>query len=320
MPTHMEEKLKFLEYLRTFVGTEGMTTVDQAVQSLGSSRNTIGNHLKAFNAMLGCEVTEKGVAKTKAGERIEPDAERMLAELEASLDAAKSHLRRLAQPSFPVQVALSPTIWMWGAEGQLLPLTHSLPKGNAVEFLVANSDRVERVVLDGWFEIGVIAHDPSVELNPALERRVFCEDEILLAVPPGHEWSRRKEIPAAELTERGMIVLNPTANARRVVDHALAQESLELAEPHEEVAMAVVAFDEAAGAGVPALVSALAFESPRGRAAAKEGFSVCRVSGLDLSRRFHVIYRSALRPEATAVMETLSALVGPKRKKKIRAG
>jgi DNA-binding transcriptional LysR family regulator len=305
----MDEKLKFLEALRTFVRIEGIATLKQAGDSLDISKNTISAHLQTFNEMLECEVTAKGIAKTKAGDRIEADARRLLDELEASLDTARNHLKRLALPKYPVQVAMSPTIWMWGAEGELLPLTHSLPKANAVEFLVANSDRVEQAVVDGWFELGITARHPSRELHGKLTHRRFCSDEILLAVPPGHEWSEAEEIPAAELGVRPMIVLDPTGNARRVVDKALEREGLDLAEPHEEVAMTVVAFDEAHRSGVPAVVSRLAFESPRGRAAIEQGFSRCRIGGIDLSREFVVVHRGALREEAAAVMETLLRLM-----------
>jgi DNA-binding transcriptional LysR family regulator len=305
----LDEKLKFLESLRTFVQVEGMPTLKHAGESLDISKNTISTHLQTLNEMLECEVTTKGIAKTDAGDRIKVDARFLLDELEASLDSARTHLKRLAIPRFPVQVAMSPTIWMWGAEGELLPLTHSLPKGNAVEFLVANSDRVERAVADGWFELGITARHPTRELHGKLAHRPFCSDEIVLAVPPGHEWSDAEEVAAGELGETPVIMLDPTANARRVVDRALEREGLELAEPHEEVAMAVMAFDEARHSGVPALVSRLAFESPRGRAATKQGFSSCRVSGVDLSRDFLLVHRTALRDEAGAVMDVLLRLM-----------
>lgn len=302
----MEEKLKFLDNLRTFVRVDGMTSFKHAESVTGLSTGTIRNHLNELNEMLDAKVT-KGIKKTDPGKRIDVEARRLLGELEGSLDAARSHLERLATPKFPVQVAMSPTIWMWGSETELLPLTHSLPKRNAVEFLVANSERVERAVVDGWFELGLTARHPAKKVHAKLSHRRFCKDEIVLAVPPQHEWHEAEEISVSDLCEIPLITLDTTANARAVIDHALAEAGFELVKPHEEVAMAVMAFDEALEAGIPALVSGLAFRSPQARSALENGIRQCRVTGVDLSREFLLIHGN-LRDEATEVMKELRKL------------
>jgi len=304
----MDERQKFLNHLRIFVGIEGMENLKQAANQLGISRNTLRSHLTNFNKMLECDMTIKGVKKTSAGERIAPEASHLLEEIEASLDAARTRLKRLARPQSPVQVAMSPTIWMWGAESELLPLTHTLPKlprRNAVEFLVANSERVERAVSDGWFELGITARHPSRKLHQRLAHRPFCSDEIVLAVPPQHDWSDAKHVAVDNLEDTQLIMLDTSTNARLVVDHALKDSGLELADPYEEVAMAAMAFDEVLNAGVPALVSRLAFESPQGRSASERGIHQCKVSGVDLSREFILVHEKRLREEADAVMKAL---------------
>ncbi len=305
----MEEKLRFLESLRTFVQTSGMSSLGEADAALGLNRNTIRSHLQRLNGLLECDVIETGVTKTQPGERIDAEARRLLDELEASLDAARIRLKRLANAKFPVQVAMSSTVWMWGAEGELLPLTHSLSTRTAVEFLVANSERVERAVADGWFELGVTARHPTREIDRKLVHERFCRDEIVLAVPPGHAWAKKKkQITAEDLSETPLITLDTTTNARRVVDRAMEQQGLRLADPHEEVAMAVMAFEESRISGIPALVSDLAFESPQGRAARKAGMCRCPVQGADFSREFLVVHAPRLRNEAVTVQKALASL------------
>lgn len=305
----MEEKLKFLESLRTFVQIEGAANLDDAVKSIGMSKGTIRTNLQRLNKMFEPDVIDRGVVKTPAGERISAEAKRSLEELEAGLDTARTRLKRLAYPRFPVQLAMSSTIWMWGVEAKLLPLTHSLSSPNAVELLVANSERVERAVAEGWFELGVTARHPTRGLHRKLAHEQFCSDEIVLAVPPGHRWFDAKEVEADDLSDTPVITLDTTANARLVVDEAMEQGGLELAEPHEEVAMAVMAFEEVIDSGVPALVSALAFESPQGRLAAEQGIERRRVAGVDFSREFLLVYENRLRDEACAVKDVLGGLM-----------
>jgi DNA-binding transcriptional LysR family regulator len=304
----MEEKLQFLESLRTYVKSAGATNLEEAEKLLGIHRNTVRTHLQRLNHDLDCEIISSGVTKTEAGRRIEAEAKRLLDELEASLDASRIRLKRLASATSPVQVAMSSTIWMWGAEGELLPLTHSLTTRNAIEFLVANSERVERAVADGWFELGVTARQPNGEVDRKLNHETFCDDEILLAVPPKHEWASRESVTAEELCEGSLITLDTTTNARRVVDREMERRGLQLADPHEEVAMAVMAFEEAISSGVPALVSGLAFESPRGRAAVDAGVRRCTIDGPGFKREFLLVYANRLREEAQTVKEVLANL------------
>lgn len=304
----MEEKLGFLESLRTFVNIRGTGNLEEAAKALGVHKNTVRSHLSRLSEQLGVDLIAAGVKRTEAGLRIDTEAGRLLDELEASLDAARIHLRRVAAAKFPVQLAMSSTIWMWGAEDELSPLTHSLSARNAIEFLVANSERVERAVADGWFELGVTARNPNGQVNRKLTSQRFCTDEIVLALPPGHEWAKRRKLNLEDLAQIPLITLDSTSNARRIVDNAMEEKGLQMSEPHGEVAMAVMAFEETLSSGVPALISGLAFESPQGRAAVEAGVRRRSIDGADLSREFLLVHANRLRDEAREVRDVLADL------------
>lgn len=308
----MDEDQRFLACLREFVGVEGLHSLSETSKRSGlPSRSSVDTHLKRFNELLDCEVTGAGVKRTAAGMRIEEDAKRLLKDLDQSIRRAHEHLKRLARTDRPVGIAMSPTIWMWCATPDKLPLTSSLPGHPSAEFLVANSARVEKVVQDGLFEIGIAAsrHIREPE-DGACHAEPFGKDEILVLVPPAHEWAARRQLKAADLSSTPLIVLDITANARQVVDAGMNRVGLELAEPLEEAATAGLVLQEARRSKQPALVSELVLSTRLGREAEEEGFKPKQVKDLKLVRSFVLIYHdpAMMRPEAQATLEELRAL------------
>jgi DNA-binding transcriptional LysR family regulator len=304
----MDEQLWFITGLHAFVRVEGLHSLDEAHKRNGlPARTTVGDHLKQFNDALGTDVTLTGVKRSEAGKRIEKDAKELLLDLEQRIRWAHEHLKRLARADRPVSIAMSPTVWMWGTGPGRLPLTNSLP-GHSAEFLVANSARVEKVVSDGLFEIGITAgaevrasRDASFNVEP------FADDEIVVLVPPDHEWSRRRHLKAQDLASTQLIALDITANARQVVDAAMREAELQLAEPLEEAATAGLVLEEALRAKAPALVPELALGAAQGAEAEEAGFVRKRVKDIDLSRSFALIYQEPkmLRPEAQKTLDDL---------------
>jgi DNA-binding transcriptional LysR family regulator len=311
----MNDHQRFLASLHAFVGVEGLHTLAEADHRNGlPSKNAVDSHLKQFNELLGCDVTDSGVKRTEPGKRIEEDAKKLLKDLDQSIRRAQEHLKRLAQTDRPVGIAMSPTIWMWGATPDKLPLTNSLPGHPSAEFLVANSARVEKVVRDGLFEIGITASmHTGGPADDAYEAEPFGADEIVVVVPPGHEWAARRHLKAEDLGSTSLIALDITANARQIVDDAMFEAGFELAEPLEEAATAGLVLQEALRAKQPALVPELALGTVQGREAEEKGFKRKRVKDLELARSFVLIYQKPrmLRREAQATLEELRALEFP---------
>jgi DNA-binding transcriptional LysR family regulator len=311
----MDEHHWFIAGLYAFVGVAGLHNLDETEKRNGlPPRSTVNSHLKRFDKALDSRVTDKGVKRTEAGERIESDASELLRDLDQRIRWAHEHLKRLASADRPVSIAMSPTVWMWGAGPGKLPLTNSLPGHPSAEFLVANSARVEKVVRDGLFEIGITA---GVEVRRSKDAPFkvehFTKDEIVVLVPPGHEWESRKQLKAEDLASTPVIALDITANARQVVDAAMQKAGFQLAEPLEEAATAGLVLEEALLSKQPALVPELALRTPQGAETEDEGFLRKRVKDLDLSRGFSLIYQKPkmLRPEAKKTLEELRELQPP---------
>jgi DNA-binding transcriptional LysR family regulator len=111
----------------------------------------------------------------------------------------------------------------------------------------------------------------------------FCEDEVIVAVPATHPWAARDEVEMDDFTATPMVVRDPSANTRRVVEEALAARGLSLTAPLAEVGSTSAAKATALSELAPVLLSRMAV-SP-----AEEGLVVRRVRGLRFPRRFVMV-------------------------------
>ncbi|HEX3804563.1 MAG TPA: LysR substrate-binding domain-containing protein [Solirubrobacteraceae bacterium] len=309
----MDEHHHFIAGLTAFVGVEGARSLADAEGRSGlPSKSSISTHLKQFNKLLGCDVTGAGVKYTDAGKRIQEEAKRLLEDLDQSFHRAHRHLQRVAQTSHPVGIAMSPTVWTWARTKSEMPLVQHVAGQPAAEFLLANSSRVQTVVREGLFEIGITLGACGTGLTEGpYDAESVGTDEIVVLVPPDHAWSAHQHVVAENLSSTPLIALDVSANAREVVDAAMEAVGLELAPPLEEAATAELALQEALAAGVPALVPEIVLSTDEGREAESKGFKRLRVNDLALTREFVLIYQAPnmLRPEAREILGALRKML-----------
>ncbi len=78
----------------------------------------------------------------------------------------------------------------------------------------------------------LLAHDISVGFveGPTLRRdirtEIFLEDELVLMVPPAHEWSERGFVDPQELTQERLLMRERGSGTRRVVEIALQKRGI----------------------------------------------------------------------------------------------
>jgi DNA-binding transcriptional LysR family regulator len=172
----------------------------------------------------------------------------------------------------------------------------------SVELSIANSGAARTLVLEGRAELGVIATEGSGPEESGLFESPFCDDEIVIAVPPGHPWASLQEIGPAELVCTPMIMRDPGASSRRVVSTALEALGLSLAPPLAEIGSTTAAISTAISEGVPVLLSSLALAGGRG-----EGLVPRKPAGLSFGRSFVVVHsgEESLPPPARALSRHL---------------
>ena len=167
--------------------------------------------------------------------------------------------------------------------GPLVEFEQRRERHLSVELIIANSLVVRELVREGRAEFGIAATARDAPPDTLLRELPFCDDEVVVGVPEHHPWARLKSVPLAELTRVPMIMRDPSANTRRVVQAALQERGLQLQPPLAEVGSTSAAKATALRENAPVLLAALA--------AAAEGpdLVVRRVSGVDFRRRFVIL-------------------------------
>jgi DNA-binding transcriptional LysR family regulator len=234
---------------------------------------------------------------TPAGRALDASARRLLREA----DRVDEQLARLAGERRPVRLAASHT----AAEFFLPEALSSFEQGadaHAVEVVAANSSVVRDLVRDGLAELGVAAVDPDAPEADGLVAGVLGEDEIVVAVPPSHPWAARDEVPISEFLATAMVMRDPGADSRAVVERTLAQHDLPAPRALAEIGSTGAAIAAAIELGVPAVLSRLAVAGD-GR------LEVRRVRGVRFPRALALLVADAatLRPAARALREHLVA-------------
>jgi DNA-binding transcriptional LysR family regulator len=223
--------------------------------------------------------SSRGVKPTPAGARLYAEARKLLVQAE-TVDAL---LAGLSAEDAPVRLAASHTIAEYVLPGPLVEFEQRRERHLSVELIIANSLVVRDLVREGRAEFGIAATAREAPPDSVLRELPFCDDEVVVAVPERHPWAGRRSIPLRELTRVAMIMRDPSANTRQVVEGALATRGLELQPPLAEVGSTSAAKATALREDAPVLLSRLAAPADG------EGLVVRRVSGVDFRRRFVIL-------------------------------
>jgi DNA-binding transcriptional LysR family regulator len=268
-----------LEELRTFCAAVELGTLGRAAQRLHVSQPSVSKRLKSLEGLIGVALLERsanGVRPTPAGERLYARARPISAQVE-DLDGL---IQELGGGPETVQLAISHTAAEYVMPKALVLMHHhtSAP----VEVLTANSRVVKRIVVSGETDLGVAACKGDELVDGVVNIPLFY-DEIVIAVPLGHPWARRRAISPSELVRMPFVRRDPAAQTRQVVDDVLKEHGLAPLTAACEVGSTQASKEEAHELGLPIAMSRLAFSIA-------DGLEIVRVDGLRFERRFCVLH------------------------------
>ena len=280
--------------LRAFCVAADLGSIGRAAVALRTSQPALSKRIRSLEAIAGVELLERsraGVTMTAAGRNLYPEARKLLDQA----DAIARLLGSFEGGEGPLRLAVSPTI----AEFSLPPehVVYQTRPGHqheAFEVTAGNSLAVRALVASGSADLGIAAARLPDDAEDHLEELDLVDDEVVLAVPAGHRWHRRDEVPRTEFLRTPLIVRDPGAHSRRIVDAVLASYREHLVTPLLEVGSTAAAKREALELEAPILLSALALDERRDKLYRRP------VEGLRFPRRFVVVCRSEsdLRPAA----------------------
>ena len=287
--------------LRAFCVAADLGSIGRAAISLGISQPALSKRLRTLEAIAGVELLERsraGVKLTEAGRNLYPEARRLLDQADVITDL----LGRFEGGEHPLRVAMSHTIAEFLFAPELVAFqTRPGSRPFPIELTAGNSAAVRRMVAEGRADLGICAARLPDDPDDRLEELELVDDEIVVAVPQAHRWYQREVVPGDQFLATPLIVRDPAAHSRRLVDAVLASRRKHLAPPLREVGSTVAGKTEALELGAPILLSALALDEGRDRLYRRP------VEGLRFPRRFLIVCRSQadLSPPARELVEFL---------------
>src|ERR687885_2602869 len=240
--------------LRAFCAAVDLGSLGRAARLLRVSQPALSKRMRTIEAVVGTPLVERsprGIAPTPAGEKLYVEARKLLVQAEAVDDL----VRGLSAEEAPVRLAASHTIAEFVLPAPLVAFEQRRDRHLSVELMVANSIVVRELVRDGRADFGIAAVDNLASGIASLTETPFCDDEVILAVPEGHPWAAFDVVPIEEFVSTPLVMRDPSANTRRVVDEALAERGLVLAAPLAEVGSTSAAKATAVSEGTPVLLS-----------------------------------------------------------------
>jgi DNA-binding transcriptional LysR family regulator len=239
-----------------------------------------------------------GTRLTAQGAVVAEWADRLL-HLAAEVDAGLAALRDDSRSTLRVSASL--TVAEHLLPGWLVSLhADATRRGETpirVVLTATNSDQVVDQVRDGAADLGFI-EGPTVP--PGLRSRIVGHDDLVLVVPAGHPWARRKTaVDAAELARTALVTRESGSGTRDFLTAALGD--LPQAAPALELSTAAAVRAAVLAGAAPAVVSRLAAGDDLRSGRLRE----ITLTGLDLRRDLRAVWTGPRVPPAGAIRTLL---------------
>jgi DNA-binding transcriptional LysR family regulator len=286
--------------LRAFCVAADLGSIGRAAISLRISQPAVSKRLRALEAVAGAKLLERspaGVTLTPAGRSLYPEARKLLDQA----DVVAGVLGDFEDTGGPLRIAASHTIAEFFLAPELVAFQARGESHPAIEVTAGNSIAVRQMVAEGRADVGIAAGRLPDDPEDHLEEAELVDDAVVLAVPQAHPWYQRQEVPLGDFLQTPLIVRDPSAHSRRLVDAVLASYRRHLAAPLVEIGNTAAAKREALELEAPVLLSALALDEGRDRLYRRP------VETVRFPRRFLVLCRSSadLRPAGRAFVDFL---------------
>lgn len=204
-----------LGQLETFLAIAREKSFSRAAEHLFRTQPAISLALKRLEEELGetlVDRTTKGGTLTDAGETLLPLVQRML-DLRQEVRETFGALRGLRQGRLSIGANESMSIYL--LPRVLLAYQRSHPDIHVQAFRLT-SDRIPAEVVERRLDVGFLSYEPH---HPELKSELVYRDHLVLVVPPGHRFARRRLLDIGALAEETFIAHNaPTPSRSAVID------------------------------------------------------------------------------------------------------
>jgi DNA-binding transcriptional LysR family regulator len=208
-----------LPHLETFAKAAELGSFTAAARSLGLTQGAVSLRVQALEKELGVSLFHRQAARillTDAGRRLYGYAQRIS---ELHREARQDVTGRKAALTGDLSLAASSV----PGEHLLPALLDAFRRGQpqvSVRVAVTDTAAVLRQVEAGQAHLGLVGGKSD---SPHLEYRCFACDTLVLVVPAGHPWARRRRVSLEQLCGEPLILREPGSGSRWCLEQALAR-------------------------------------------------------------------------------------------------
>jgi DNA-binding transcriptional LysR family regulator len=271
-----------IEELQAFCVAADLGSIGRAAQRLHLTQPALSRRVKSLEELAGAPLltrSARGVRMTIVGERLYMHARRLLSDAE-ELTAALGQIRG----SSTVRLAISHTAAEFVLARALVAMRHHTSA--AVEVVIANSRVVKAMIASQQADVAIVACK-SDEVVPGLVNIPLIDDEIHIAVPLAHRWARKRRISPSELLGTPIVLRDPGAHTRQVIDETLTEHGFGALTAACEVGSTEAAKQEAHEMELPTALSGLALSTA-------DRLETVEVTGLRFTRRFCILHADGM--------------------------
>jgi DNA-binding transcriptional LysR family regulator len=273
--------LRQLEIFRRVVELESFS---KAAEVVFLAQASVSERIANLENMLGLKLLDRlgrRVVPTKAGELLYKHALNLLemkrlacAEMEDFLGIRRGEVR-IGGSTIPGEYILPKAIALFREKSPLA----------SVRLTIADSGEIEKRVLDGDLELGVIG---SKRTRGNLASHELWKDELVLAVPSQHRYAKRNSVSITELVREPFILRESGSGTLRTLEDYLQNTGPEGINALNVVARLGSSTSVKEGIKAGLGVSILSYRA-LGEDVRTGAMTALRVRGLPMSRRFYLI-------------------------------
>ena len=211
-----------LRQLRVFQSVARTRNFSRTGEAIGLTQPAVSRAIGELEHAMGLRLldrTTRDVALTEAGRSLAARLDRVLDELDATLEDVAG---MADADGGKVRVASSPTLSAYLMPDCIAACARAAPR---VRFLLL--DRIQQDVLasvrGGEVDFGVVVEPPEVD---DLHCEDILRDPFVLVTPEHHRFARGASVRWKALDGAAMVLLDGASGSRRYVDEALARHGV----------------------------------------------------------------------------------------------
>jgi DNA-binding transcriptional LysR family regulator len=212
--------------LAAFCAVVERRSFSQAAERLGVTQPAVSLQVRALEKRFGRRLLDRSgrrVEPTEAGMRLYRNAQRLLAVEEQLLEDVTGGGEGALAGDLKLGASTGPA-------AIVVPLLLcEFQRGNPgvhVALTVGDTQRIVDEVAERRLELGIVG---AARRHRGVRFEPFVQDEIVLALPPGHRWAGRT-VGLEELREEPLIVMQEGAGVRQIVEDELRKAGVRLRE------------------------------------------------------------------------------------------